>query len=124
MSFERILQKIIDGSRHTLGVALMGSDGIPIVHLTGDRQAEDALGDDLSSAGAEFGRIIGDIHKASDSLGGGLINEVVISLSRFTLVFREVAEDVVLVLAMGPEGNLGKSRYLMRRYEREIREEL
>jgi hypothetical protein len=29
-----------------------------------------------------------------------------------------------LVLAMGPEGNLGKSRYLMRRYEREIREEL
>jgi hypothetical protein len=25
---------------------------------------------------------------------------------------------------MGPEGNLGKSRYLMRRYEREIREEL
>lgn len=124
MSFENILQKIIDGSRDTIGIALMGSDGIPIVHLSGDRTGEDALGDDLSSAGAEFGRIIGDIHKASDALGGGLINEVVISLSRFTLVFREVSDDVVLVLAMGPDGNLGKSRYLMRRYEREIREEL
>ena len=124
MSFENILQKIIDGSKHTIGVALMGSDGIPIVHLTGDREGVEALGDDLSSAGAEFGRIIGDIHKASDSLGGGMLNEVVISLSRFTLVFREVTEDVVLVLAMGPDGNLGKSRYLMRRYERELRDEL
>ena len=124
MSFESILQKILDGSTSTIGVALMGKDGIPIVHLRGPNNAENALGDDLSSAGAEFGRILGDIHKASDSLGGGLLNEVVISLSRFTLVFREVAEDVVLVLAIGPDGNLGKSRYLMRRYEREIREEL
>ena len=124
MSFESILQKIIEDNRHVIGVALMGNDGIPIVHVEGENAIDSPLGEDLSAAGAEFGRILGDIHKASDSLGGGLVNEVVIGLSRFTLLFREIAEDVVLVLALGPEGNLGKSRYRMRRFEREIRDEL
>ena len=87
-------------------------------------QAVAAVANVPSAGDPVVARILGDIHKASDSLGGGLLNEVVISLSRFTLVFREVGEDVVLVLAIGPDGNLGKSRYLMRRYEREIREEL
>jgi predicted regulator of Ras-like GTPase activity (Roadblock/LC7/MglB family) len=124
MSFESILQKIMDGSKGAVGVALMGNDGIPIVHISGEDAESSPLGDDLGTAGAEFARILGDIHKASDSVGGGLVNEVVISLSRFTLMFREVADDVVLVLALGPNGNIGKSRYLMRRYERELRDEL
>ena len=124
MSFESILQKILEGNDDAIGIELMGNDGIPIVHVSGDHSIESPLGEDLGSAGAEFGRILGDIHKASDALGGGLVNEVVISLSRFTLLFREIADDVVLVLALGPEGNLGKSRYRMRRYEREIPDEL
>ncbi len=124
MSFESILQEIMDGTGDAIGVALMGNDGIPIVHLTAEDAGDSSLGDDLGAAGAEFGRILGDIHKASDQLGGGLINEVVISLSRFTLLFREIADDVVLLLALGPESNIGKSRYLMRRYERALRSEL
>lgn len=124
MSFEGILQKILDGNDDAVAIALMGNDGIPIVHLRGKNTIDSPLGEDLGAAGAEFGRILGDIHKASDALGGGLVNEVVISLSRFTLLFREIADDVVLVLALGPEGNLGKTRYRMRRYEREIRAEL
>ena len=124
MSFETVLQKIVDGCGSAIGAALMGNDGIPIVHVRAENQIENQLGDDLSAAGAEFGRILGDIHKASDSLGGGLMNEVVISLSRFTLIFREIADDVMLVLAIGPEGNIGKSRFMMRRFERELRDEL
>lgn len=124
MSFEAILQEIMDASPGAIGVALMGNDGIPIVHLEGKDADESPLGEDLSAAGAEFGRILGDIHKASDQLGGGLINEVVISLTRFTILFREVADDVVLLLAIGPEGNIGKCRYLMRRHERALREQL
>jgi len=124
MSFESVLNKIVDGCSDAIGVALMGNDGIPIVHVHVENRIENQLGDDLGAAGAEFGRILGDIHKASDSLGGGLLNEVVISLSRFTLLFREIADDVVLVLAIGPTGNIGKSRFLMRRFEREIRDEL
>lgn len=124
MSFESILEKILTECGGGLGIALMGSDGIPIVQVMPKQRQANPLGDDLSVAGAEFGRILGDIHKASDSLGGGLLNQVVVEFGRFTLIFREVDDDVVLVLALAPDGNLGKSRYLMRKCLRELREEL
>jgi len=124
MSFESILQQILDGAGDALGIALMGNDGIPIVHIVADAAAETALGDDLGAAGAEFGRILCDVHKASDQHGAGSTQEVMIRLDRFTLLFREIADDVVLLLALGPDGNVGKSRYLMRRHERALRAEL
>jgi predicted regulator of Ras-like GTPase activity (Roadblock/LC7/MglB family) len=124
MNFEDILQKIVADCGGGLGIALMGHDGIPIVQVMAADTSDNPLGDDLSVAGGEFGRVLGDIHKASDSLGGGFLNEVVVELSRFTLIFREVDEDVMLVLALTPQGNTGKSRYLMRKHLRAIREEL
>lgn len=124
MSFESILQQILDGAGDALGIALMGNDGIPIVHIVVDAASETTLGDDLGAAGAEFGRILGDVHKASDQLGAGSTQEVMIRLDRFTLLFREIADDVVLLLALGPEGNVGKSRYLMRRHAPALRAEL
>ena len=36
MSFEDILQKILDGNDAAVAIALMGNDGIPIVHLRGE----------------------------------------------------------------------------------------
>ena len=124
MSFESILEQVVSNCGGGLGIALMGNDGIPIVQVMAVEPDKNPLGDDLSVAGAEFGRILGDIHKASDSLAGGLLNEVVVELGRFTLIFREVEEDVMLVLALTPDGNIGKARYLMRRHLRDIRDEL
>lgn len=124
MSFENILRKIVADCGGGLSVALMGSDGIPIVQVQQVRGPANPLGDDLSIAGVEFGRILGEIGKASDSLGGGTLSEVVINLARFKLIFREIDDDVMLVLALMPDGNLGKARYLIRRHLIEIREEL
>jgi predicted regulator of Ras-like GTPase activity (Roadblock/LC7/MglB family) len=124
VNFESILRSILSECGGGLGIALMGSDGIPIVQVMSLEPKENPLGDDLSVAGAEFGRILGDIHKASDALAGGFLNQVVIELSRFSLIFREVEDDVVLVLALTPQGNIGKSRYLMRRHLRAIRGEM
>jgi predicted regulator of Ras-like GTPase activity (Roadblock/LC7/MglB family) len=124
MSFESVLGSIVHECGGGLSIALVGNDGIAIVQVHEVPIERNPLGGDLSIAGAEFGRILNEIHKASDALAGGEVNEVVVALSRFTLVFEEVDEDVVMVLALAPEGNLGKARYLMRRHVREIREEL
>ncbi len=126
MSFEAILQSIVDESGGGLGAALMGLDGIAIsqVSATGDPDASDPLHGDVTNAGIEFGRILADMNKASDSIGAGNIGEVVISLDRVKLVFYTVEDDLVLVLAIRPDGNLGKARYLIRRSLLEIRSEL
>ena len=124
MSFRSILQTIVDGCGGGLGAALMGNDGIPIEQVTGRQGTPSVPRDDVSAAGVEFGRILEEIRKASDALGGGALAETVVSLAHFTLILRHIDDDTFLVLALAPDGNLGKARYLIRRHLLELREEL
>jgi predicted regulator of Ras-like GTPase activity (Roadblock/LC7/MglB family) len=124
MSFRSILQTIVDGCGGGLGAALMGNDGIPIEQVSRGQSPSPMPRDDVSAAGVEFGRILEEIRKASDALGGGALAETVVSLAHFTLILRHIDDDTFLVLALAPDGNLGKARYLIRRHLLELREEL
>jgi len=123
MSFESILEGIVADCKGAVGLALMENDGIPIAQVGGHPDAGDPLIGDIASAGVEFGRIIGEITKASNALGGGGVSETVVTLERFTLIFCHVDDDVMLVMALAPDGNLGKARYLIRRSLVTIRQE-
>ncbi len=124
MSFSAILRDIVAGADGCVGAALMGSDGIAIEQFTAAGAAELGLEEEVGSAGAEFCRVLEEIGKASDALGGGAVSEVVVSLARFLLVFRVVDEEVFLVVLLTPDGNLGKARYLLRRHLLALRREL
>jgi predicted regulator of Ras-like GTPase activity (Roadblock/LC7/MglB family) len=108
--------------RWAIGAALMGNDGVP------DRSGrpgpgESGLGEEIGSAGVEFGRILDEIRKASDAMSAGAVHETVIMLARFTLIFRSVDAETFLVVFLTPDGNLGKARYLIRRQLPAIRQE-
>lgn len=126
MSFDSILREILNECGGGLGIALMGSDGIPIVQITAKLPdgVPNPLGGDIGTAGVEFARILSEIQKASAVLNAGAMSETVISLARFQLHFRSVDDDVILVLALAHEGNPGKARYLVRRHLVALREEL
>ncbi len=124
MSFGSILREIVDGCGGGIGAALMGNDGIAIEEVAASKTVESPLGDEIATAGAEFGRILEDIRKASDALAGGAAAETMVVLSRFTLLFRSVDDDTFVVLAVTPDGNIGKARYLMRRHLLALRQEL
>ena len=125
MSFERILQTIVDECGGGFGAALMGLDGVAIAQVEATSPPpHDPLDGDVTTAGIEFGRILSDVTKVSDSLATGQMREAVISLDRVNLVFHTIDEDLVLVLALTPDGNLGKARYLIRRYAVDVRAEL
>ena len=127
MSFETILRAILEESGG-IGVALMGTDGVPVAQVQAENPnggvAAGPLSEDVGIAGAEFVRILEEIRKVAEALGGGEVTETVVSLSRFSLIFRAIDEDLFLVLAMAADGNLGKARYLMRRHQLAIRQEL
>ena len=122
MTFESILQSLVDECGGGLGAMLMGSDGIPIADADATESSDTSA--DLATAGVEFARILSEIRKASDAISGGTVQEMVIGLEHFSLLFRSVDEDIVLVLALTRDGNLGKARYLMRRHLLAIRQEL
>ena len=122
MSFASILREIVDGCGG-IGAALMGNDGIPIEEVSA-AQTGPGPGVEVGTAGVEFGRILEEIRKASDALQGGTVEETVVRLSHFTLIFQTVDEENFVVLATSPAGNLGKARYLIRRHMLAIRQEL
>jgi predicted regulator of Ras-like GTPase activity (Roadblock/LC7/MglB family) len=124
MIFQPTLRAIVDGVHDAVGVALMGSDGIPIDQVIGTTDAGRVLEEEFSAAGVEFGRILDEIRKASDALGGGPLRETVVALARFTLILLTVDDDTFLVMALLPDGNLGKARYLLRRHLPAIRDAL
>ncbi len=125
MSFESVLREVLNGCGGGLGIALIGSDGIPIVQLSADLEAgtPNPLGDDIGTAAVEFARILCEIRKAAGALGAGAMAETMINLARFQLLFRQVDDDIFLVLALAPTGNVGKARYLIRRHLLALRRE-
>jgi len=124
MSFRSILRSIVEECGGGLGAVLMGADGIPIEEYVTDRIPEGPLSEDVGSAGVEFSRILDEIRKAADALGGGAVHETVVSLARMSLVFRPVDGETFLALVLASDGNLGKARYLIRRHLLAIRQEL
>jgi predicted regulator of Ras-like GTPase activity (Roadblock/LC7/MglB family) len=124
MSFRTILGEIVEGCEDCIGAVLMGGDGIPIEEVSSRHALEGPLADELGTAGVEFGRILEEIRKASDSLAGGALVETAVVLTSFGLLFRPVDEETFLVVVVAADGNLGKARYLMRRHLLAIRQEL
>jgi hypothetical protein len=131
MSFQSILQEIVDQCGGGFSASLMGLDGIAIEEVrrgpdveTNGPMSDDPLHGEVTDAGIEFGRILNDMTKASEALGTGALRETVVCLTRVNLVFHAVDDELVLVLSLHPDGNLGKARYLIRRSLPLIRAEL
>jgi predicted regulator of Ras-like GTPase activity (Roadblock/LC7/MglB family) len=114
MNFSDVLGNIVEDCGGGIGIALMGTDGIAIDQVMAREPSVALDADEVGAAGVEFGHILDEIGKASDSLGGGALGEAVIRLARFTLIFHLVDPETFLVLATAPDGNLGKARYLLR----------
>jgi len=130
MNFAAILRILADECGGGIGAALLGSDGIPIEQVqatslppsvTADPET---LEDDLSAIGVEFGRVMDEARKASDSVSGGHVEEMLVQTARYWILLRSVDEDAFLALAMVPDGNVGKARFLMRRHLHALREQL
>ena len=81
MNFQSVLREIVDHCDGGIAAALMQSDGIPVAEVTVDPAS---LTEEIATAGAEFGRILEELRKASDAVGGG---EDVIA-HQFVLLFK------------------------------------
>jgi predicted regulator of Ras-like GTPase activity (Roadblock/LC7/MglB family) len=120
MSFAGALRAILKECEGALGVALMGPDGIPIEQAV--RGPSAAL--DPAALGVELGRLLADLRKASDAVGGGVLRELDVRLARFWVLVQMVDDECYLVLALAPEANVGRARFLLRRHLLAIREQI
>ncbi len=107
--FAETLRKVVDNVDGCIAAVVMGLDGIPVDSYV--RQSERV---DVTTVGMEFSFILGQVKKAGDSLQVGSLEELVVKAQRLMLICRMISPQYFVAIAMAPEGNLGKARFMTR----------
>jgi predicted regulator of Ras-like GTPase activity (Roadblock/LC7/MglB family) len=117
--FKEILETIIERTEGSLGALIMGVDGIAV-----ERSLKQAGQDsNLDVAAAEFTSLVRNAQRAGKDTGLGNLHELVISLDDAVVLMRLLGQDYFVVLAISPEGNLGRARFELRKAELQIASE-
>ena len=97
---------------------LVGTDGMIVA---GSGEAGDVSWELVVASYADLVRRIGGIHREA-----GIDDpfEVVVSAPAVTIVVRKVTADYALLLALGPDGVLGRARFELRRAASRIESEV
>lgn len=109
MSFEESLRRVTNNIEDSLGVAMVGMDGMVV-----EEHKKDPLLD-LQSLGAEYCAVIKDIERVSSSLGLGSGREISVVTDKAIVILKKINEEYFLLLVLGSEGNFGKGRFLLKR---------
>jgi predicted regulator of Ras-like GTPase activity (Roadblock/LC7/MglB family) len=107
--FQETLREIVDRTDGGVAGLIMDSEGIAV-----DSYSRSDAPFDITTVGIEFGVVLGSIKRAADSLEAGKTSEIAIGTEKMITIIRTLNETYFLALALRPDGNLGKGRYLMR----------
>lgn len=107
MVFKDILRQTLERTEGALGALIMGMDGIAVEKylLEAGRDAN------LDVAAAEFNQLLRSAQRAGKTMGYGALNELVVTLEQMKFVMRLLSDDYFIVLAIEPDGNLGRARF-------------
>lgn len=117
--FKELLETIIERTEGSLGALIMGTDGIAVEKVLGEAGKEA----NLDIAAAEFTSLVRGAQRAGNDLGLGNLRELVISLDDSIILMRLLSRDYFVVLALNPEGNLGRGRFELRKAELQLAKE-
>jgi predicted regulator of Ras-like GTPase activity (Roadblock/LC7/MglB family) len=107
--FQDALREIVDKTEGGVASLIMDSEGIAV-----ESYARAGAPFDITTIGIEFGVVLGSIKRATESLEAGKPSEVAIGTDKMITIIRTLGETYFLALAMQPDGNFGKGRFLMR----------
>jgi predicted regulator of Ras-like GTPase activity (Roadblock/LC7/MglB family) len=111
--FRESLQTIVEKTDGSLGAVIMGADGLAVEKFFTDEGNES----NLDIAAAEFTSLVRSAGRSGKDLDLGDLRELIVALKEVTLVIRLFNRDYFAVLALKPDGNLGRGRYELRKAE-------
>lgn len=117
--FRDTLRDIVDKTEGGVAGLVMDSEGIAL-----DTYSRDGAPFDITTVGVEFGVVLGSIKRAAESLDAGKTHEVAIGTEKMIALIRTLGDAYFLAIAIRPDGNLGKGRFLMRAAVPKLLEEL
>jgi len=117
--FKDALQEILNRTEGSLGVLIMGLDGIPVERAWRD----DEFRSNFDIAVAEYTSLIKKANQSNGDTGLGGLNEITVSNRNAVFIMRLLGDDYFLALIMSPEGNFGRGRYELRKAELQMEHE-
>lgn len=108
MGFREHLNEIcrVEGA---VAASVMGFDGIAI-----DTVSPEETSLDLETLLVEFSGLMGQVRQVAEGLHAGTLQELSVGTEALTTHLRVLNDEFFLLLAIAPEGNHGKGRFLMR----------
>ena len=120
MGFREHLQEVVQRVDGAVACSLMGVDGIEV-----DTHLVDGAGPvDVRNLLIEYSSLFRFAREAAEAHQGGEVSELSIQTDRLTAVARLVTPEYFMVVAILPEGNFGKARYMLRITSPKLKAEL
>ena len=111
--FQTLLKEVTDSVEGGFATLVMDFEGIAVDSYT-KPGAQSGSEFDIGTIGAEFSVVIKSIQRASEMLEAGDASEVTIQAAKVTTLIRVVSDTYFVALAMSPDANIGKARYVLR----------
>jgi predicted regulator of Ras-like GTPase activity (Roadblock/LC7/MglB family) len=120
MSFQTHLESVVSQVDGALACSVMGFDGITVE----SHQVPGADELDLTAALIEFTNVLSQLKGAAELLKTGGVQEVSINTDKVLTLMRLITPEYFVVLALKPDGNYGKGRYVLRITAPKLKSEL
>lgn len=117
--FKEALQGAVDGVHGGVAGVVMDFEGIPL-----ETYAKPESSFDIETVGAEVSVVVKAIQRATEMLDAGETREVAFKSDKMVTLIRIINETYFLAMAMDPDGNIGKGRYVLRVLAPKLRGEL
>jgi len=113
------LRGVVDGTDGGLAGLIMDFEGIPL-----EAYVKEGTPFDMEAVGAEVSVLVKAIQRATEMLEAGATREIAFNSEKLVTLVRVLDKNYFLALALAPEGNLGKGRYLLRTTAPKLLEQL
>ncbi len=107
--FKEALQEMVERTEGGVAGLLMGFDGIAV-----EAWSRDDAELDIQTVGMELSMVLRDIRRAAEQLEVGPASEVSIKAEKLITLVRALTPEYFVALALRPDGNFGKGRFLLR----------
>lgn len=107
--FKDSLRRLVDDTDGGLASLLMDFEGIPL-----ETYSREGASFDIEAVGAEVSVVVKSIQRATEMLDAGEAREVAFKSDKLVTIIRVLNDNYFVALALRPDGNFGKGRYLLR----------
>jgi predicted regulator of Ras-like GTPase activity (Roadblock/LC7/MglB family) len=111
--FKQALSDIVERTEGATGALIMGMDGIAVERVFLPEGAEA----NLDVAAAEVTSLVRSALRAGLNTGLGSLQELFLNFEQVRILARMFSPEYFIVLALRPDGNLGRGRYELRKTE-------